>query len=456
MLGVAILSAICSGHALATITLTFSDNLTPLDPYPSTGTFLGTYEDPMGAGKEYRMIAPSNAVGGGGEKTILNGGEQWIFDDDINLTSVVNTEETGGAGFPGSAAPAGDIGLHQNAPFFGAPFGFLAPTVGSLAAEAYGGPGIINIDAANNILTVIYNVAEAQWGGTWFPLGLIDDGAHGDKITFKGPITNIESAGGITTFDFVITAEHIIQRPEEDPGEAGFTDWTAQWEMPGSGSAPDEIFFAPDSPSSDTGNLNPTPGGPADGNDFDDGRMTLAEAETTPCGVDADMSAACVGSCFDYTVTNIDFSPVQVVLPLTTAIPANAVLRKCDGVNWRDFDESGGDTVESAPGASGDCSAPGPYAPGLVQGYFCVRTTIENGGINDLDGNALDRQIVDPVGVAIAPAGGGGGNLIEGEDLGGVGCSMVKTGNTTIYHLEYLLLAGFVFWLGWRRQSMNL
>ena len=113
----------------------------------------------------------------------------------------------------------------------------------------------------------------------------------------------------------------------------------------------------------------------------------------------------------------------RVVIPLTGPIPANARYRKYinDPAGWQDFHDDGvKNSIASAPGEPGICPAPGDasYVAGLIEGYYCVQLTIEDGGINDADG-AADGSISDPGGIAepagsstaanSAPAAGGAG-----------------------------------------------
>lgn len=211
-------------------TLTFANNTTPAAaPLPFTigaGAFTTAYTAAFASGNEFRMISPAtNTPGGGGEKSIYNGGEQWIFNGDSitggTMTGVANTPSNPGASYPGSAAPTAGTNptLGQPAPFFGSPFNFLAPTTTSLAGAAYG-PATLSFSTTNpSNFTVHFPVMEAQWGGTWFPLGQTNN---------VGVNLNCTSASG----NFTCFAEHKIT-VAEDPGSAGFATWVAQWDVTG-------------------------------------------------------------------------------------------------------------------------------------------------------------------------------------------------------------------------------
>jgi len=102
------------------------------------------------AGTEFRMCDPSGAALGGGiplKKDTINGSESWDFNSAGEMTAVTNTGVTAGLsptsvsyGIPTGDADGGPA-IDQGADFFGNGFGFLANTVGSSAAAAYG-PGI--------------------------------------------------------------------------------------------------------------------------------------------------------------------------------------------------------------------------------------------------------------------------------------------------------------------------
>ena len=98
-----------------------------------------------------------------------------------------------------------------------------------------------------------------------------------------------------------------------------------------------------------------------------------------------------VGGLFDFTITALTRvgDSVQVVLPLTNAIPPDAVYRKyMPGTGWSDFVEDANNKVFSATGAAGLCPEPNDadYHAGLAAGNFCVMLLIEDGGANDADG----------------------------------------------------------------------
>ncbi len=201
------------------------------------------------AGREFRMCDPSGAALGGGaplqKDTIIGAGaETYSFDDTGVMTGVTGTPGNPGTYYSAGAAPTpgSNPTWQQNASFFGPMFNFLAPFSGSLAGTAYGAATYtagVPV-AGTNVPFIFAPVMEAQWGGTYFPLGsshsLGGDGGldGGLGVTFYADITNVVTTGLVTTFDFHLFANEKIDG-SEDPGAAGFTGWTAQWHQQGSG-----------------------------------------------------------------------------------------------------------------------------------------------------------------------------------------------------------------------------
>jgi hypothetical protein len=237
VLALALGTGVVSG-AQATVVFTFNDLNT------STTTLAGACSNVAWTSDgNFRMCDPSGAALGGGNplhKDSMNGGETWTFSDTGAMTGVSTgatnpgTTPAGTASFPGSAAPVAGTNpaLQKGAAFFGPIFNFLAPTVGSLAGNAYGA-GDYAVGAIANgtsVGTLSFPVLEAQWGGTFFPLG--QQGAAG--IDFTVTITAVNAITG--AFSFEMWANELIDS-SEDPGAAGFTGWTAQWHMSGTGLA---------------------------------------------------------------------------------------------------------------------------------------------------------------------------------------------------------------------------
>ena len=132
------------------------------------------------------------------------------------------------------------------------------------------------------------------------------------------------------------------------------------------------------------------------------GDNQLGVDESDIGGEDADYSY--LGGLADFELTGGQVgSSYNIVMPLSTPVPENAVLRKYMGeaTGWQDFVEDANNAFSSAIAASGACPEPGSdlYSAGLLVGATCLQLQIEDGGANDADGVA-DGIVTDPSGVA--------------------------------------------------------
>jgi len=121
--------------------------------------------------------------------------------------------------------------------------------------------------------------------------------------------------------------------------------------------------------------------------------------------LNSDNDAENTGGIFDFIVSDLSLAgeSVNVVLPQRLSIPANAIYRKLNrNSEWVDFIVDEKNYYSSAQGEPGYCPPPNDnsWIRGLTLGHWCVQVTIEDGGLNDVDGVA-NHQIVDPSGVAI-------------------------------------------------------
>jgi len=205
---------------------TFGDLITNRTNNPGPGV---PFSDAFAVSSEFRMVSPFNAIGGGGTKDTIFGGETWTFAGDSSTGGHSMTGVGGGlplnsgaANSPVAPTAGTNEALLQAAPFFGPNFTFLAPTTTNLAGAAYGA-GVMSFDSTDNF-TIFFNTLEAQWGGTYFPLGSVGTDGDGLGITF-------ECIGAISG-NVHCQAEELIDAAE-DPGAAGFAQWTAQWDMYG-------------------------------------------------------------------------------------------------------------------------------------------------------------------------------------------------------------------------------
>jgi len=112
-----------------------------------------------------------------------------------------------------------------------------------------------------------------------------------------------------------------------------------------------------------------------------------------------------VGGIIDYIATGLPQAGqnYRIVLPQIQPIPAGALYRKySERFGWGVYFEDAKNQLHSAPGESGYCpsSVSDHWSAGLTAGHWCVRLTIEDGGLNDNDGMA-NGTIVDPGGVSV-------------------------------------------------------
>ncbi|WP_233998345.1 choice-of-anchor U domain-containing protein [Pseudoalteromonas sp. T1lg48] len=125
---------------------------------------------------------------------------------------------------------------------------------------------------------------------------------------------------------------------------------------------------------------------------------------TEVTGSNKDTGFEIVGQLVDFIISGMEIgTSVNVVIPQSSAIPANATYRKfIDGKGWQAFAIDAKNQVYSAAGALGQCPKVGDesYQLGLTEGHYCVQLTIEDGGANDADGLA-NGIIHDPSAVAV-------------------------------------------------------
>jgi CshA-type fibril repeat protein len=124
-----------------------------------------------------------------------------------------------------------------------------------------------------------------------------------------------------------------------------------------------------------------------------------------------DVSALNVGGIFDYIAYGMpeEGSEFTIVMPQIKPIPQNAVYRKLfPSTGWGNFVENDNNSLWSTVGEPGYCPPPNPdkqdpdnvWILGLTQKDWCVQMIIEDGGINDDDGE-VNGNIVDLGGVSI-------------------------------------------------------
>jgi hypothetical protein len=161
-------------------------------------------------------------------------------------------------------------------------------------------------------------------------------------------------------------------------------------------------------------------------------------------GSDDGIKAVGVGGYYDFVISGLTVgATANIVIPLTTSIPINAVYRKYTPITgWGTFRTEGNDKLSSTSSTSaGVCpsSTSDAYTAGLTAGDDCLRITITDGGPNDAD-SVANGLIKDPGAVAEL-------NSDTEANLSG-GCSISGNPQNLSEHGEWLLLAAFIAWLG--------
>ncbi|WP_041523728.1 tandem-95 repeat protein [Gilvimarinus agarilyticus] len=146
-----------------------------------------------------------------------------------------------------------------------------------------------------------------------------------------------------------------------------------------------------------------------------DGASVLIEMGDLP----SDEGYTNVGGYFDFAVGGLVHvgDQAQVVIPLRESIPADAEYRKWQNDVWFSFIEDANNALHSSAGNEGYCPPPGSdqWQSGLIEGYWCVQLTLEDGGPNDADGVA-NSMILDPGGVTKRASDSGEGEGDEGDE----------------------------------------
>jgi Zn-dependent metalloprotease len=108
---------------------------------------------------------------------------------------------------------------------------------------------------------------------------------------------------------------------------------------------------------------------------------------------------------FDFTLSGLALgASYDLVLPLSQAIPENAVYRKLTDNGWVDFVEDTNNAVHSVI-TTGVCPAIDSdlWVTGLIAGGNCIKLTIQDGSSNDTDG-VENGTVEDPSGIAVVKA----------------------------------------------------
>ena len=136
-----------------------------------------------------------------------------------------------------------------------------------------------------------------------------------------------------------------------------------------------------------------------------DGDITVSEERLASVGISEDEEFDFPENLVDFVLTGGEFGNVyHIIIPLSSALPENASYRKYDSDNmvWGEFVQNATNSIASALGSDGACPEIGSdaYTAELSAGHRCVLLSIEDGGVNDADGE-VNGRLVDPGGTAV-------------------------------------------------------
>ncbi|WP_169726061.1 Ig-like domain-containing protein [Aestuariibacter salexigens] len=123
-------------------------------------------------------------------------------------------------------------------------------------------------------------------------------------------------------------------------------------------------------------------------------------------GLPVDTEYAIVGGIYDFILygESLQGASFDVIIPQKQPLPPNAVYRKYkrQTERWVNFAYDDNNAVYSAMGRKGFCPASGSpvWTEGLVEGAWCIKLLIEDGGPNDDDG-VTNGAVFDPGGVGV-------------------------------------------------------
>ena len=301
---------------------------------------------------------------------------------------------------------------------------------------------ILSDDTAGNV-----TLDFSGWNVTWNKIASIPMGAGTDNGVATLTCASTCADGDTYTLDYAAIV------PDGDPSGFGGVSYTVHLEG---------TIDVPPAITANGGTLDTNYAGTFDSNG--DGRISMSDLTSTGIADDSDYSFS--GGLFNFEVNSLGGgagSSAEIMIPLMTAIPANAVYRKYVNGVWSTFTETGGNLIASAPaGTPGDPSTcpvvtdavyDNAANNGLIEGYECLHLTLVDGGAYDYDGLA-NSTVQDPGGIATA--------LVESVDTrtsSTSGCSMSETPVNPGERADWWLVAGFLGLLGWlrlyRRRSIN-
>lgn len=184
------------------------------------------------------------------------------------------------------------------------------------------------------------------------------------------------------------------------------------------------------------------------------GSGTLTGGSTNTVPADSNVGSQCVGGCLDFTVSGVTTgSTVQVVLPLSTPVPADAVVRKYINGAWENFSNANGNSYASAARTTvlGQSVCPPAGSASYVAGTLntgdeCLQIAIVDGGSYDSD--ATPGQVADPTGLATPTA-------LTAAGSGSSGCTLASRPASLGAGGDWLLLGAALAGLGLIRRRVS-
>lgn len=287
-------------------------------------------------------------------------------------------------------------------------------------------------------ITVDINGLYANWNGVNFNQG----GTTGAgtayptqpfAFPFTSTVSNVDSIAG--TFDYDMTYQSLIVG-------GPFNGQIGTWRFTGTGVV--DLTVPPNNPKTDAGlTLSP--------NNFASIMLTSTQVNASfPLPTTHDPCT----DCWDWMVTGLAMNgdSARVVLPLSSGFPAGGEILKYDSatMTWVPYDTSGGDSVSSAPLLGGTCPNTGDasYVSPPQTGDVCLQLDSTDGAANDDSG--LDSIIIDPGGIFVPLA----VNVLTPISNNSA-CSMSNPNASPAHAADWLLLAGFLGWLGMKRRKSD-
>ena len=444
------------------------DGGTPLTCVDATVNILVTAAgDPIGGVQNAFLVLASGKVDDANTKPVLGAGSWFSME-----LSPGNFTYTPIVGLNHIQLGAEQSGLSPNMPNIDSPWNFF----GNLGVHQTTGT-LNQLSNAAGIATLDFTVWNVSWNA--IPSIPMSDGPDNGVATVTCYEDLLAGTPGIgvqscdTGDEFVLSYRATV--PLGDASGFGGVNYTAYLEGTISASAPilgcgngaasydvDTTTVIGDCTTMPTLSLLPGSTATAAGN-TSGLYMSASDVGSKDPLLNSNDGQQCVGGCLDFVIENVTTGEAHLVVNLTAPILDGSIYRKLYNGRWQDFDVSGDDSVGSAESIAVDsatglpiaadvvfdpaihekrCQGPeGVFKIGLREGNECLYLKIIDGGPNDADG-LVNGTITDPSGVLLS----GSPNVPASATKGG--CSISKTPVRLSERADWLIVAGFIVWLG--------